>query len=984
MAFKRTVQLAVPFGAVASLFASQAMAQSAPEVGPEPAAQVEEIVVTGSRISRRDYVSQTPIVTVTADTIARAGAPTIEASLNQLPQFTASAGSSSSFNARGGQANLNLRALGSLRTMVLVDGRRLQPANSDGSADLNIVPPALIETVEVITGGASATYGSDAIAGVVNLKLKRRFEGVQFDAQYGISDEGDAQTTDLALTLGGQFSDNRGNALLSLGYSDRDPLLFTSRRYLDDQALSGNLPNGVILVDAANLPSQAAVNTIFARYGAAPGAVTRNTAFGFNVDGTVFRAANTIGYNGPTTGIYATYNGTLYGDTGYFNLAQVPLERFSVFSKVGYDLTPDQRVFAQALYTAYDATTQGPPPNSSSTSNVLTVPVTNLFIPADLRALLASRASPMAPFTIQKRFDVLGPRIEQDHYDVFQLTVGGDGKLPVRNWSWNAYGSFGRTTYRATEVNYPSTSAVQRLLSATDGGASLCAGGFNPFGPQSISAACTTYIARTAHNQTTLEQTMVEATVQGGLFSLPAGEVRFAAGADYRKTSYDFQPDALITLGDLANFQPVQASGGSTDAREIYGELLVPVLANLPLIQALNLDLGYRYSDYDTVGGVSTYKADFDWKVTNSVMLRGGLARAIRAPSVGELYTAATQDAASLGTLGAMPGGDPCDIRSAYRSAGDATRAAAVRSLCLAQGVPIAVIDSYLNTKTRANFTTSGNPDLEAETADTFSVGVVWSPKFTAPPLSRINLSVDYYDIRIKDAVGQITAPLAVAKCFSADGSNPTYATSNTYCALISRETASGLIGNVTVPKLNLSGYRTSGVDIAGDWTVDLGDLGLPERAGRLTLSATINYLDKFEIESLPGGGFLDFAGTIQNTQVDLFSSARPEWKSTSSATWTLAPVDVSLRWRHIGEMGHALNVGVVGAALPPTKAIDYFDLDAGWRVRAGLELRAGVINLADQEPPVVVTSPVGAYNTDLSTYDIIGRRIFVSLKARF
>lgn len=983
MAFKRSVQLAAPFGAVAALFASQATAQSTASTPPETA-QVAEIVVTGSRISRQDYVSQTPIVTVTSEAIARVGAPTLEASLNQLPQFTASAGSSSSFNARGGQANLNLRALGSLRTMVLVDGRRLQPANSDGSADLNIIPPALVENVEVITGGASATYGSDAIAGVVNLKLKRRFEGAQLDAQYGVSAQGDAKTTDLALTLGGNFTDDRGNAMLSLGYSERDPLLFTARGYLDGQALSGNLPNGVILVDAANLPSQAAVNTIFARYGAAPGAVARNTAFGFNADGTVFRAANTIGYDGPTTGLYATYNGTLYGDTGHFNLAQVPLKRYSLFSKVGYDITPNQRIFAQALYTTYDATTQGPPPNSSSTSNVLTVPVTNPFIPADLRALLASRANPTAPFTIQKRYDVLGPRVEQDHYDVFQLTVGGDGKLPIRDWSWNAHGSFGRTSYRATEVNYPSTSAVQRLLSAADGGAGLCAGGFNPFGPQSISAACATYIARTAHNQTTLEQTMVEATAQGGLLTLPAGEVRFALGADYRKTSYDFQPDALITMGDLANFQPVQASGGSTDAREIYGELLIPLLADLPLIHELNLDLGYRFSDYDTVGGVSTYKADFDWKVTGSVMVRGGLARAIRAPSVGELYTAASQDAASLGTLGALPGGDPCDIRSAYRSASDATRAAAVRGLCLAQGVPTSVIDSYLNTKTRANFTTSGNPDLDAETADTFSLGVVWRPKFKTPLLSRINLSIDYYDIKIKDAVGQITAPLAVAKCFNADGTNPTYATSNYYCSLISRETASGLIGNVTVPKLNLSGYRTSGVDIAGDWTFDLGDVGLPDRLGRLTLSTTINYLDKFEIESLPGGGFLDFAGTIQNTQVDLFSSARPEWKATSSATWSLDPVDVSLRWRHIGKMDNALNIGVAGAALPPTEAIDYFDLDAAWRVKMGLELRVGVINLADQEPPVVVTSPVGAYNTDLNTYDIIGRRFFVSLKARF
>ena len=976
MKIRRSVRLALPVGVLASLFAAQSHAQSTPAKTEAPT-EVQEIIVTGSRIARADYVSQTPIVTVGAETIARSGAPTIEATLNQLPQFTPSAGSGSSFNARGGQANLNLRALGAQRTMVLVDGRRLQPANADGSADLNIIPPALIENIEVITGGASATYGSDAVAGVVNLKLKRRFEGVELDAQYGVSDKGDAKTKDIALTMGGRFADDRGSAVLSVGYSDRDPLLFTARDYLRKQALSSNLPNGQTLTEASNLPSQAAVDAIFARYGAAPGAVSRSTAFAFNTDGTLFRAANTIGYKGPTTGIYSTYNNTLYGDTGYFNLAQVPLERYSVFAKGDYDLTSNQRVFAQALYTTYDATTQGPPPNSSSTVNVLSVPTTNPFIPTDLRSLLASRANPTAPFTIQKRFDVLGPRTEQDHYDVFQITVGGDGKLPVKDWTWNAYGSFGRTTYRATEVNYPSTSAVQRLLSASDGGASLCTGGFNPFGDQAISGSCAAYIARTAHNQTTVEQSVVEATMQGGLFALPAGEVRFAAGADYRKSSYAYQPDALITIGDLANFQPVQASGGSSDVRELYGELLIPVLADLPLIQSLNLDLGYRYSDYDTVGGVSTYKADFDWKVLSSLMLRGGYARAIRAPSVGELFTAATQDAITLGTLGAMPGGDPCDIRSAYRT--DAARVAGVRSLCLAQGVPTALIDSYLNTKTRANYTTAGNANLDAETADTFSVGFVWSPRFDVSWLSRVNLSVDYYDIKIKEAIGQITAPIAVAKCFNADGSNPTYDAKNYYCSLIARETGSGLIGNVTVPKLNLSGYRTSGVDIAAD-----GTISLPPGAGALRLSTVVNYLDRFAIQSLPGANFLDYAGTIQNTQIDLFSSARPRWKATSSVTWALDAFDLSLRWRRIGKMENANNVGVTGSSLPPTKAVDYYDLDGAWRVTSKIELRAGIVNLLDKTPPTVVPVPVGAYTTDLNTYDLIGRRFFVSLKARF
>ena len=947
---------------------------------PEPAGR--DIVVTGSRISRRDLTSQTPIVTLGQDAIASRGAPTVEQTLNQLPQFTAAAGSASSFNARGGQANVNLRALGAQRTLVLVDGRRLQPANPDGSTDLNVIPAALVDSIETITGGASAVYGSDAIAGVVNVKLKR-FHGVELDGQAGVTDKGDGATRDLALTAGADFAGGRGNLTIAGDYSSRDAVSFTQRSYLEQQALSTNTPNGTLLVNAASLPSQAAVNAIFARYGAAPGSVSRSTAFSFNADGSVFRPQNTLlGYNGPTDGIYSILNGSLYGNTGFFNLAQIPLERFTGYGRAEFRATDAVRLFVQGLYTHYTSDTLGPPPNSSSTLNMLSVPVANPFIPADLRALLASRANPAAAFTIQKRFDVLGPRTEHDRYDVYQITAGADGRLGIGDLKFDVYGTVGRTLYAADEINYPSVGAVQRLLSAPDGGASICAGGFNPFGPQPVSAACAAYLGRFAESRTSLRQAVVEGTVTGSIVALPAGKLSFALGADYRRTSYAFAPDPGITAGDLANILPVSASSGAQNAKEVYGELLVPVLADTPLFRSLNVDLGYRYSNYNISGGVSTYKADLDWTPFSPVTFRSGYSRAIRAPSVGDLFTAATLDSVSLGTLGPVGSGDPCDVRSGYRAAGYAG-AAQVRALCLAQGVPPNLIDSYLNTLSRAPTTTAGNLALRPETADTYSIGAVFNTRFAGALLHRFTLSVDYYDIKVRDAIGTITAPLAVSKCFNADGSNPGYDPANIFCKLLSRSPGSGVIGNVNTQRLNLGGYRTSGVDVAANLPVGLADLGVAKGSGTVTLSGDVSYLRSFRIQTLPGSPFFDYAGTIQNTQIDLFSSARPRWKSTSSVRYSDGAFDLGFRWRYIGPMNNAANVGVATPTLPVTPAVSYFDLDAAIRVGTRFELRGGITNLLDRQPPITNPSPLGNYTIDLNTYDLIGRRFFISVKAR-
>jgi len=945
-------------------------------------AGIEEIVVTGSRISRRDYTSDTPITTISEESIASAGAPTLEASLNQLPQVAASAGAQASLFSRAGQASINLRGLGQQRTLVLVNGRRMQPSGNDGSVDLNVIPSSLIESVEVITGGASATYGSDAVAGVVNLKLKKHFNGIELDVGAGETAKGDGENQSVSLTIGSDFAEDRGNAYLSLSYANRDSIAFRDRDYLRGQAYSSNSPGGLIAVSAANLPTQDAVNAVFARYGVAAGAVGRTSVLSLNPDGTLFLNAGAVNFKGPQSSLQSIYNNTVLSATGDYFLAQVPLERHSIFGHADYTLNDKVSVFAEGLFTNYSVTTQANPVVVGSVSSApLSVPVTNPFISTDLAQILASRPNPNAPFNIAQIITPVGNRMEENQYNVYQLTVGAEGRLDVPELSWNVYGSYGRTELLQTEINFPSTLALQRLANAADGGRSLCAGGYDFNRIDTLSQSCVDYIRRTARNTTALEQKVVEATVQRRLLTLPAGEVRFVLGADYRSNTYDYTPDALIQTGELANYLPIMPSSGEATVREFFGELLIPVLTDVPFAQDVSLDLGYRHSDYDTVGGVDTYRADGYWKVNDIIGFRGGYARAVRAPSVGDLFAASANGLTALGTPGPIGSGDPCDVRGAYRAA-SSPNADQVRALCLEQGVPAAVIDTFTNTVSRTPYTTAGNTELKPEVADTYSVGLVLKSQLQNEWLSRLTASVDYYNIKLDGAIGMVTNTVAATQCFNA-GANPGFSNSNYYCALISRDPSTGLAVNIGNPLLNLGSYSTSGIDVQTDWSLPLGAVGLGDSAGTISLGVVVNYLDTFKIQTLPTSPKLEYAGTLGNTQVDFFATAHPEWKGSVNAGWRIGPVQSFLKWRYIGEMANANNVGTGGVA-HGVPSVSYFDLDFSWDVSDTLQLRTGAVNITDKEPPVLNDSLIGQARSDLYTYDLAGRRFYVSLKARF
>ena len=970
----------------AALVTAPAVAQDgAPEADPQTSAEAEGIVVTGSRIARKDYLANSPIVTVTQEDIKATGSTNIETLINELPQFTPLGSASSNSPNVAGQAQVQLRGLGAIRTLVLLNGRRVVSSSASSVVDLNLFPTALISNVETITGGASSTYGSDAVAGVLNFQLNRKFEGVQLDAQSGISDRGDAASQGVSLTVGRDIAAGRGNVVLSLGYSNRESVLNAARDFSLIGGFAGTSPLGSTVFDANNLPSVAAVSA------AVPGAVRGNT-FGFNNNGTLFAyqgardyiSPGGVGYEGFRTPGPLQQTDFTYA-TGDRNYMIIPQERYNVYAAANYEISPFANVYADFLFSQFDANNQLASNPATGPTTGFRIPAANPFIPAELRAVLNSRPNPAGSFRLDKRFNELGPRRQNETYDVYQITAGLRGRVPgVGDWTYDAYLSYGRVDNSTTYTGYLSRSATQRLLDAPDGGASLCAGGFNPFGENPLSAACIAYISRVPTNTTENDQRIAEINLQGGLLDLPAGQVRAAVGATYREQNYEFVPDAMalatftlngVTGPELAGLSS-QPLSGSDKVREVYGELLIPLLRDLPLIRSLETNLGYRVSDYDTIGSVSTYKADLSWEIFEGLRVRGGIQRAVRAPSLGELFAAQSLSFPNIGVPVSSAGvrqfsGDPCDIRGAYRAPGGAN-ASQVRALCVAQGIPGAVVDSYTFSNSQVSGLTGGNPLLKEETADSFTVGATLRSPFSSPWLSGLSASVDYYNISIEQVVGTLATTEQLRRCFNENGtSNPTYDPNNFFCQLFSRDPNSGQITSTLETNANLGTLKTSGLDFQIDWALTLADVGGPDW-GSFAFNFIGTKLEEWKRQDIPGGDFTDRKGTISNA----FGLTLPEWKFLSALNWNYDPLTVGIRWRYVSSVENFNNRDQV------LSAVNYFDLNTSLTVNEAMTLRAGVNNLTDAQPPVY--SPSIAANTDPSTYDLVGRRYYVGITARF
>jgi iron complex outermembrane recepter protein len=942
---------------------------------PTLAAQeaLDEIVVTGSRIARRDAVAESPIFTIDQEAMRVSGHVTVDHYLNTLPQITPALSSQSNNPSSNGRAFIDLRGLGSNRNLVLIDGRRGMGSTSGGVVDVNTIPAALIERVEVISGGAAATYGPDAISGVVNFIMRKSFDGVAIDGQYRITEEGDGEEWGTDLTFGSDFAGGRGSAVFNAGYFKRQAIYKGARSFsAQASAASGTAPGGNWATGAvANQPTQAAVDALFG-----PGACTRTggtTGFQFNPDGSLFcsgvsgnPALNMVNYNGPDAWLATAFTPDFFSyNFEPENILVLPLERWNMFSRIEVDVNDNFRPYAQFQFTNYNALQElAATPTAGATG--FQVPVTNPFIPAGLQALAASRATPDAPLSIAKRFTDLGGRTGANTHDVWQTVVGATGDI-VASWRYDAYASWGRSVQNEIQGGNVNRDNVLLLLNAADGGASQCAGGLNLFGTPGISQACNDFITFEAKNLTTVEQGIVEAVVTGDLFELPAGTVQSAFGASYRNLDFNFQPDGGLVPGRVAGFNAQLPVSGRLDFTDIFAEVVVPIVSDVPFIQSLSLTGGLRWTDNNIFGSEETWKVTADWVINDQVRFRGGAQQAVRAPNITELF------APQVNSFPTFTNGDPCNTTGPNVNNPEFGRngpnGAAVAALCAAQA-SIAGGPTYVQPFGQANSIVGGNPNVNPETADSYTFGFVVAPQFDSPAFERLSFSVDYFNIKLTDAIGGLGIFTMVQRCFNRDGSNPTYDPNNLWCSLFERNQSNGGVEFADQTQLNVSEIKIDGIDFTADWAVGVGP-------GDLGFQLVGSWLGKNETRTIitANDPTDDFAGTIGNVT----GSSAPEWKVNLTTSYTMAAWQFQLTNRYISSMIHAQTV--TGGAGDPVDSTWYTDLSARYDLTDNFTIRAGINNLSNQQPRLY--NPNVQANTDPSLYDVLGRRFFVGFNWR-
>ncbi|MFA5964871.1 MAG: TonB-dependent receptor [Sphingomonas sp.] len=967
----------------ASATAEQSAPAPAGNSAPEPTAEAAEVVVTGSRISRRDYKSDSPISTLDSAAITAAGQPSLDRAIGQMPQFSAAQGAAEvgdvqgSVGFGGGASYSDLRGIGRNRSLVLLDGRRMMPSTPDGAIDLNTIPMSLLDSVEVITGGASATYGSDAVAGVANFKLKQRFSGLELNVQHGGSFRGDGATTQVSGIIGGKFDDGRGHAILAFDYAQRDAVSGSQRAFFAQPSVRflGRPPEGIIFAGGwgagATRPSNAAVSAVVPGYTTTTGSYTG--AIGVNTDQSIYTSAgsacaqNYKGVGSVTGDIISPDCKTAGVVLGNYFAVQVPLTKYNAFAKVDYDFSEHLQVYAQFNFSessALDQTSPGSTKTSASAAQQLHIPVSNPFVQANpaLLSLISSAYGGVVPANASFEYSKLlygwGNRVETYKYDVWQALVGVKGDVPGTRFNWDLYASYGRSNYTSQAQGDISIAAINNVLA--NEGVGGCT--WNPFGLQNVSAACLSYAGRTDNTTNVLTSKNVEFSVQGPLFALPGGDAKIALGADYRASDFNYHPDSIFITGDTLSYGTSTPSSGSQNTKELFGELYLPLLSDRSFVKDLSIDLGYRYSKYNTFSGKSTWKVDLSWQPVDPLRFRGGYSVAIRAPSLADLYAGQSIQ------QGPLPGGvDPCDIHSSYRTGANAAQ---VQSLCAAQSAA-AGTSTYTYSGGSVSVQSGGNNLLQPENAKTWSAGAVLTP------LRGLSISVDYYNISISGAISGLSAGAILGDCYGAI-TNPGFSAGSAFCQRISRDASTGTISNLVSGTFNFNRIKLDGVDFQLDYHTGLDTFGMSPKAGSVRFGTIVSYLRHYTVTPGDGTAPVEYAGGISDTLVtsdgeNLYT--HPHWKANTSLGYSNGPFNGTVRWRYIGKMA---NLDAPGTTVP---GVSYFDFDAHYALNKHLTLSAGVNNIGDKAPPYIGSLEL---RTDAATYDVIGRTWYVAARVKF
>ncbi|WBY08874.1 TonB-dependent receptor [Sphingomonas sp. 7/4-4] len=957
--------------AVAALvaYSSSAAAQSVAEgASPQEASQTE-ITVTGTRIQQPGLISTSPVTTVDSDEIRLQGATNIENVLNRLPQVTADANENVS-NGSDGTARVNLRNLGSNRNLVLVNGQRLLPIQA---TDVNFLPSFLVDRVDVVTGGASAVYGSDAISGVVNFILRKDLNGVLADVQYGFSNHHnddqarralisasgyqnalsspiDGQRFDANIAVGKNFADGRGNIMAYFGYREVQPITQANR---DVSACALDPTNN---------------NTEFTCGGSS------NNEFGLFQPLTGPNAG--VAFNNTRDGAktWVPYNSSFRYNYAPLNYFQRNDKRYTAGTFARFEADPAAEFYASFMFMD-DRTNSQVAPSALFQGTTYTVNCNNPLISVQQGQLLCGPAYGTAatqdlfigyrPVEAPAR-----PRRDDLRHTDFRVTGGVRGEI-APGISYDVNGLFSRVLFnenyqndidpvRANRgLNVVNVNGVPTCASVVDGSDPACVP-LNVFQYAGLSAESLDYIYSPTFTRGMDKETVLSGTVTADLTSYGVQSpwadqgLGIVLGVEHRRESLVFHADAL------AQQKGTLEARGAFNVTEFFTEVRLPIFENRPFAEELTLTGGYRYSKYSTRDeGISTYKGEIAWAPIRDIRFRAGYNRAIRAPNISELFAAQ-----GLGNISAQ---DPCSGASPSATAAQ----------CAATGVSAAQYGHIIECPSEVCVAQGGgNPALRPEQADTYTAGVVLAPRF----LKRFSLSIDYFNIKVRDYISSIPASLTISQCIATG--DPFF------CSLFHRDPRTGVLfgeqGYVISTTQNTGSLKTSGFDIGANYAVDTG-------VGGFSLSFIGTWLKELRTEPLPGLGSYDCVGLFGPT----CGQPSPEWRHQARLSWSDKAdiASVSLNWRYIGPTKLTNNTDdpfltgpayTLNASLP---AYSYFDLALSAKVQQNIAFRLGVNNLLDKDPPAVAQGLLYSFgngNTYPGVYDVAGRTFFIGLNAEF
>lgn len=913
--FRRRLHATAALSVLALLVtAGEAVAQTSPQTpagstgqSSEAGAETGEIVVTGTRIRSAGLQSTSPISTLSEEQIELERAITVEDFSVNIPQLAGGVNSTSVGSDAFGAQTLDLRSLGQNRTLVLINGTRAVPFSFRNAVDVNFIPAPLLKRVDVLTGGAAAVYGADAVAGVVNFILDEDFRGWQASANGRLVEDGGSQFS--GNLVGGLPLGDRGNLVGYVEYTERGELLAGDREI--SRRGTATLPIGGNFTDVAS-----------------------GRTFSFDANGNFTLTPQTTDY------------------TPAFLLVQ-PLRRINASAFFNYDLLAGVEAYGRLMFSDVRSrggsrSGQNPPTTGAAGINVQ-IAQNNAFLPPEARALLTF-VNGVATVNVRRSLGELGPTFAENERETWQGQIGLRGDVTPAI-DWNAYYQIGQSSESITVKGDGTRASFAGLANNTD-----------IFGPGGDFTSLTRDFNFGDRRRRQQVGSVYVAGDTSDFFRGWAGPIGFTAGYEYRKETGRFSYGTDLTTSFNQGNEVAPPVPPFIRVHELFGELLVPVLSDLPLIEKLTVEGAYRRSWYSrSVGSDRSYDTDklgANWVVSRDLRLRGTRQTVIRDPNIGEFANPVFSIPFSL--LVTVPrlfpryAGDPCALGT-----GDAAQ-------CTRLGFR-ETYDSRNPLNLTGGYFFGGNPEIRAERGKTYTVGGVLTPRF-APGLS---LTVDYYDIRIDDAVGQIQPVDAITSCYITDPSPD-----NPLCDAVSRDPVTGRLLNAFVDDRNLASIRQKGVDVDFRYGIAM-PAGLPGR--RLTLGYTASIVTDYTIQRNAALTPIDCKGRYgARCSSDLVTLVSPDYRHRATLTWDTRPVTAQIGWKRIGKVQDS-----VAGSTDEIDAFDYVDLNFAFRPAMidGLSIAFGVDNLFDKKPPRPRNA--GAFNTYPDTYDVLGRNFGLSVTLR-